>query len=171
MGSNLSGLWGNPQQCLKRAYQELRLIFGEKTTVSSFFVTEPVGIVRQSRFLNAVVRIEARVVPAKLLRILKDLEKKSGRQASAGTRWGPRTLDLDIIDHGRRVRGWYAPNSHLRPSRLPQNLILPHPQAHARAFVLVPLLEVAPHWIHPALHISGRRLLLRLLDRRGVVRA
>ncbi len=162
IGSNASGHWGPPLDCLARAIAELNFVFGGETIVSTLFVTDPVGSVRQPKFLNAVMRIQARLPPAKLLLILKGLERQAGRRASAGRRWGPRPLDLDIVDHGHRVNGWYAQKKKLRLSRRPDYLILPHPQAHLRRFVLEPLLQIEPHWWHPALRATGRQLLHRL---------
>jgi 2-amino-4-hydroxy-6-hydroxymethyldihydropteridine diphosphokinase len=82
------------------------------------------------------------------------LERKAGRRA--GRPQGPRPLDIDILDYGGRRLGW--PGRGRRRARL----VLPHPEAHRRAFVLVPLAQVAPHWRHPVLGASARALLDRL---------
>ena len=161
IGSNTKGKWGSPSDCLARVVAELNFTFNGLTKVSPFIVTNPVGFVRQAKYLNTVMRAETNLPPAKLLIFLKDLERQAGRRTSASTRWGPRPLDLDIIDHGRRVNGWYVKNRQ-QTARRPRFLILPHPEAHRRKFVLEPLLEVEPHWWHPVLRLSGRQLLNRL---------
>jgi 2-amino-4-hydroxy-6-hydroxymethyldihydropteridine diphosphokinase len=99
--------------------------------------------------------MEADMAPAAVLRLMKRLERLAGR--SPGPRWSPRSLDLDILCHGRRAFGW-PPIRRRERGRL----ILPHPEMHKRAFMLVPLLEIAPHWRHPVLGVSGRVLLARL---------
>ena len=179
MGGNLSGAWGPPQSTLERAAAELGLIFNGMTTKSSFFVTAPVGSDRQPAYINAVLRIDAHVGPVRLLWTLQALERKAGRRSGVGRRWGARALDLDVIDHGGRVYGWRVrgqrrngdrPVNARRPTRRTKSLILPHPLAHLRSFVLVPLLEVAPHWVHPVLQAPGRALLNRLPDRRFIRR-
>jgi 2-amino-4-hydroxy-6-hydroxymethyldihydropteridine diphosphokinase len=113
--------------------------------------------------LNAVLEARARVAPATLLRLVKNIERRAGRRL--GVPWGPRPLDIDILDYGGRQVGW--------PARRRERgvLVLPHPEMHRRAFVLVPLLEVAPRWRHPVLAISGRSLLARIPhSERGSVR-
>ncbi len=183
MGGNLSGAWGSPQATLERTAAELNLIFNGMTTNSSFFVTAPVGGDHQPLYVNAVLRVDASVGPIQLLWILQTLERRAGRRSGIGRRWGARALDLDVIDHGGRMSGWRVrgprgdggghgdrPISARRPTRRTKSLILPHPLAHLRAFVLMPLLEVAPHWVHPVLHISGKTLLSRLPDRRFIKR-
>jgi 2-amino-4-hydroxy-6-hydroxymethyldihydropteridine diphosphokinase len=89
-----------------------------------------------------------------MLRLLKRIERRAGRRL--GRRWGPRPLDIDILDYrGTRI-GW--PPRRREPGRL----ILPHPEMHRRVFVLVPLLEIAPHWRHPILGLGARALLSHL---------
>jgi 2-amino-4-hydroxy-6-hydroxymethyldihydropteridine diphosphokinase len=82
--------------------------------------------------------------PLRLLRVLQDVEQGFGR--SRLERWGPRTLDLDILSFGDLILDT-------------EGLTLPHPRLHERKFVLVPLLEILPHWSHPSLHRTGRELL------------
>jgi 2-amino-4-hydroxy-6-hydroxymethyldihydropteridine diphosphokinase len=109
-----------------------------------------------------VLLVQAHMAPAALLRLIKRIERQAGRRL--GARWGPRSLDVDILDFGGRRLGW-------PPRGRPRGrLILPHPEMHRRAFVLVPLLEVDPHWRHPLHAVAGRTLLARLpwATRRGV---
>lgn len=96
---------------------------------SSLYETEPVGPVEQGWFLNAVVEVETSLSPAGLLAACKRIEKRLGRKP--GIRWGPRAVDLDILLF-----------DHLQLQA--DNLVIPHPRLRERAFVLVPLAELAP---------------------------
>lgn len=172
LGSNVAGAWGTPRQALLRATREIEAIVGSSARTSPLYVTAPVGPVRQQAFLNSVLLIQVNQPVSRLLRLFKLLEREAGRRPATGVRWGPRPLDIDIIDHAGRVSGWRRIESKTgRPGREPVHLILPHPRAHARRFVLRPVLDVQPHWWHPALRQPGRRLLHRLGDGRTVRRA
>ncbi len=112
--------------------------------LSRIYETEPVGPPGQGPYLNQVARLETELEPEALLSLLLRVEAAHGR--TRAVRFGPRTLDLDLLDYEGRVLD------------LP-GLTLPHPRMHARAFVLVPLFEVAPEWRHPVLEKSARELL------------
>src|SRR5262245_25614315 len=154
LGANIAGAWGSPKVTLLRAFEALRQRGLEPRCRSELFRTKPVGGGRQPDYLNAVLLAEASLAPAALLRLLKGLERQAGRRP--GRRLGPRPLDIDILDYGGRRLGWPG-GGHPRAG-----LVLPHPEAHRRAFVLVPLAQVAPHWRHPVLGASARTLLARL---------
>ena len=161
LGANQAGAWGPPGETLERARRELCCAGVRILASSPIYHTLPLGPGGQSPYLNAVLLAEANMAPAALLRLIKRLERRAGRRLSR--RWGPRPLDIDILDFGGRRLGW--------PRRLePGRLVLPHPEMHRRAFVLVPLLEVDPSWYHPTLAVTGRALLTRLggASRRGV---
>ena len=98
---------------------------------SSDYATPPWGDEQQARFINACIEIETSLDPHALLFVLHKIEKKFGRDRTAERRWGPRTLDLDLIA--------YDDVSLQTPE-----LTLPHPRLFERAFVLVPLVEIAP---------------------------
>jgi 2-amino-4-hydroxy-6-hydroxymethyldihydropteridine diphosphokinase len=98
---------------------------------SSDYATPPWGDEQQPRFINACIEIETSLDPHALLFVLHKIEKKFGRDRTAERRWGPRTLDLDLIA--------YDDVSLQTPE-----LTLPHPRLFERAFVLVPLVEIAP---------------------------
>ena len=98
---------------------------------SSDYATPPWGELDQARFINACIEIETSLDPHALLFTLHKIEKKFGRDRGNETRWGPRTLDLDLIA--------YDDVSIDQPE-----LTLPHPRLFERAFVLVPLLEIVP---------------------------
>jgi 2-amino-4-hydroxy-6-hydroxymethyldihydropteridine diphosphokinase len=139
---------------LARALDELSRAGIRVVRISRTYSTAPLGPGRQDRYLNSVALVAARLPPAVLLRLLKRIERRAGRRL--GRKWGPRPLDIDILDYrGTRI-GW--------PPRRRQSgrLILPHPEMHRRVFVLVPLLEIAPHWRHPVLGVGARALLSHL---------
>src|SRR5690606_27271501 len=98
--------------------------------ISSVYETAPVGYVDQAPFLNVVVAGETRLAPIDLLRLCQSIEADCGRRRTI--RWGPRTLDVDIIAIDDVVQTTDEPT-------------IPHPRAHERAFVLVPLLELEPN--------------------------
>lgn len=163
LGANLPGPWGTPIESLRRTVAELRALHVTVVAASALYETEPLGGRWQKSYLNAVVLAKANVSPAMLLRLIKQLERRAGRRL--GVRWGPRPLDLDIIDFGGSRYGWPPGVRHRG------RLVLPHPEAHRRAFVLVPLLDVAPAWRHPVLGVPARALLAGLgPQRRGVRR-
>jgi len=128
-------------------------------------------------FVNAVALIDSKHKPAELLEILHEIEALCGRVRE--TRWGQRTLDLDLIAVGERVLP--SDELYLRWKNLPldkqmelapEELILPHPRLQDRAFVLVPLLELLPDWKHPVSGLSVREMvdMLPESDRNEVVR-
>lgn len=98
---------------------------------SSIIQTEPVGPIPQGPYLNACALVRTSLEPAELLAGLQRIERDRGRDRSREQRWGPRTLDLDILVFGERSVS------------LP-GLTIPHPRLHERAFVLVPLAQIAP---------------------------
>jgi 2-amino-4-hydroxy-6-hydroxymethyldihydropteridine diphosphokinase len=129
MGSNLASTAGDPEATLAFAARRLESL-GRIVGRSSLYSTEPVGFTEQPRFLNAVVALETELDPHALLDGLLQIEKQYGRDRSAGIRYGPRTLDLDILVFGdQRINE--------------PGLEIPHPRMSERAFVLIPLLELA----------------------------
>ena len=98
---------------------------------SRMYRTPPWGNTDQPPFLNAVVELQTRLAPRVLLDLLLDIETRFGRNRAEGEKWGPRELDLDLLVYGDEQHD--EPGMHL-----------PHPHLHERAFVLVPLAEIAP---------------------------
>jgi 2-amino-4-hydroxy-6-hydroxymethyldihydropteridine diphosphokinase len=121
---------------------------------SSDYATPPWGDEQQARFINACIEIETSLDPHALLFTLHKIEAKFGRDRTRETRWGPRTLDLDLLA--------YDDVSIQKPE-----LTLPHPRMFERAFVLVPLVEIAPERV-----IAGRSLKAALepLSKDGIER-
>lgn len=134
LGSNQ----GDRELYLLRAVAEIGKIPGSRiTALSSFYETEPVGPVEQDDFVNAVLCLDTEQEPENLLRELRRIETKVfGRTWTV--RWGPRSIDLDILFYGSRIID--SPD-----------LTIPHPRLHERRFVLVPLAEIAPRFIHPVI--------------------
>jgi len=104
--------------------------------LSSSYETEPVGVTDQPPFLNLVVEMDTELEPPDLLRWLKEIEVRVGRRPTF--RWGPRVVDIDILFYGNRVVA-------------SKDLEIPHREIANRAFVLVPLAEIAPDLVHPSL--------------------
>jgi len=112
--------------------------------ISWLYRTEPIGYTEQQWFVNGVLLGVTILSPEELLTALLDVEKAFGRVPKI--RWGPRPLDLDIIFYGDR-------------SIDSPHLIIPHPRAHERRFVLEPAAELCPEFVHPVLGLSVRELL------------
>lgn len=119
---------------------------------SSYYETEPWGKLDQPPFINAVLEADTALSPKELLEAVKGVEQEMGR--TTVERWGPRVIDLDILLYdGLQLDE--------------EGLVLPHPLMHARAFVLVPLNEIAPELAHPVFGKTISELLSRL-DTSGV---
>ena len=115
--------------------------------ISSVYETKPYGGVEQEDFLNGAVMMDTLLYPKELLAFLQDLEKRAGRERTI--HWGPRTLDLDILFYGDR-RIWEA------------DLTVPHPDMKNRDFVLKPMAEIAPYFIHPVYGKTMKEMLKEL---------
>ena len=148
LGSNL----GDRMTTLRMAIQRLETL-GRITGVSSLYETEPVGYLEQPSFLNAVVALDTAQAPADLLGALLGIERDLGRMRSFPN--APRTLDLDLLVVDNEVLDT-------------PELTLPHPRLHERAFVLVPLAEIAPELVHPGSGKTMQELLDMLPDRGGI---
>lgn len=162
-GGNVAGAWGTPREALGELPDRLQRAGIAVKAISPFYRTPPIGPVRQPSFLNVVLVIAVDLPPARFLTLLKQLEREAGRRR--GVHWGPRPLDIDIVDFGGLIVGWPLLGGGRR------RLVLPHPEAHRRAFVLRPTADVAPAWRHPVLGLRAAQLLRRLGPRaaHGVV--
>ncbi len=150
VGANLPGPDGQPALVTcKRAVAMLDLFPGARLCgLSRWFLSAPVPPSGQPPYVNAVVSLLIEPGdPAVLLARLMDVETACGRQRSVPN--AARTLDLDLIAIDSMVRT--APDP-----------ILPHPRAHLRSFVLAPLMDVAPEWVHPVLRQTAGELLATL---------
>ena len=142
LGSNL----GDRSANLARARQLISAFISDFQT-SSLYETAPWGVLDQPKFLNQVVKGKTTLAPLKLLGRLKAVEKTLGREKTI--RYGPRIIDLDILLYGDRVIEY-------------RRLQVPHPRMYERAFVLVPLAEIAAAMVIPPAGASVAELLSRL---------
>ncbi|MDX9993484.1 MAG: 2-amino-4-hydroxy-6-hydroxymethyldihydropteridine diphosphokinase [Anaerolineales bacterium] len=149
LGSNLGNRLANLRGALARFAPQISI-----RQESNVYETEPWGYADQPAFLNMVVEAATSLGPAALLSFLKEIEAEMGRAATF--RNGPRLIDLDILFYDDLVL-----NS--------PPLVIPHPRLHERAFVLVPLADVAPQHLHPVLGETVLRLLMEI-DLKGITR-
>jgi len=151
LGANLESWAGSPSVTLARVAERLESI-GRVRRRSSLYSTTPVGVSDQPRFVNAAAAVETELEPRNLLRELLKIEKEFGRNRTGEIRNGPRTLDLDmlVVDD-------------LEVDE--PGLVLPHPRMSDRAFVLVPLHEIAPQLSVPGQGKTVAELLKLLNDR------
>jgi len=135
LGANL----GQPEQTLCSAADAIAALPGTRLCARSSLYRSPAwGVSEQPDFLNAVVMIDTDLTAPELLDALMQIEREHGRHRETEQRWGPRTLDLDILLYGEEVID------------LP-GLRVPHPHLHERAFVLIPLREIAPEIVIPGI--------------------
>ena len=148
LGSNMGDRQGNLSRALGFISRKLQM--GE---VSSMYDTEPIGDVSQPRFLNLVCQVYTRIAPAALLALAKGIETKLGRVSGKSN--APRPVDIDILFYGDQV------------IETPE-LVIPHPRLAERAFVLVPLAEIAPTLKHPVIGKTTKELLQEVTEKQGV---
>lgn len=179
-GSNKAGQAGGPIEVLEAAVAALSQQGVSFVEISSLYLTPASGVCYQPAFYNFVARCKTAHHPEKLLKLLKRLERQAGRRG--GLFWGPRPLDIDIIDFQSKIKGW---SGFLRrdgknfgdyrkvkgrsfmtrtvKARYGQAkvsaLCYPHREMHRRGFVLLPLSEIAPHWRHPVFGLEVKVLM------------
>lgn len=156
LGGNLPSQFGSPIQTLQESLIHLNRNGLHIRAVSRFFQTPCFPAGAGPDFVNAAATIETTRPAAEVLTKLHKVESTFGRERV--TRWGTRTLDIDLIGLGSQVlpnasvwAGWRDLAPDQQTQETPDELILPHPRLQDRGFVLAPLMDIAPDWKHPVL--------------------
>ena len=146
IGSNLED---KRQNCLRAVEMVEQIPDSERTGLSDWYLTEPVGVKGQDWYVNGVLSISTKMSAPDLLRRLQAIESDMGRVRRK--RWESRIIDLDILLYGHEIINQ-------------KDLKVPHPLMHLRKFVLVPLVQLAPDLIHPSLGVTMAELLRRVMN-------
>ncbi len=163
LGGNVTSLYGPPKLTLLDALRRIEtdsVVMGER---SDLYATPAFPAGSGPDFVNAVVSVRTTLSPEALLAHLHDVERQLGRDRKK--RWAARTIDLDLIAYGDAIHpsldaymGWHDLPLEEQQRVAPDGLILPHPRIQDRSFVLGPLCDVAPDWMHPVLNQTARAL-------------
>jgi len=164
LGANLPQGASPPRTNLEVALSQIaNLEIVERITVSRFYRSAAVPRGSGPDFVNAAAAVRAEASPAAFLAALHGIEATLGRVRPE--RWAPRVVDLDLLAAGSAVlpdsatvRRWMALPMEEARRMTPETLILPHPRLHQRAFVLLPLADIAPDWHHPLTGMTVREM-------------
>ncbi len=137
----LGGNVGNVEQTLLKAIQEIENQIGEATAQSRIYETEAWGVTNQPLFLNQVIIVKTAYNAHKVLKICMLIEQQLGRIRIKNKKWHKRVMDIDILFFNDEIINTLS-------------LKVPHPYLHERNFVLVPLLDLMPNYVHPVLQQS-----------------
>ena len=155
IGTNI----GDRERNIENAIKALGEI-GKVTAISPIYTSEPWGFESENGFYNIALTMESELLPLDLLQETQRIEKELGRTAKTTTEYADRVIDIDIIDYDNQIidyRVESADNSSL--------LTLPHPLMHLRNFVLYPLTDIAPEWVHPILKLTTLELKAKSEDK------
>lgn len=147
LGSNL----GEKEKNLARAIRYINLEVGHVVDLSGIYETEPWGFESDSKFLNMVVEIVSDLTPLEMIDKCLEIETKLGRSRNSNEGYSSRIIDIDILFYENEII-------------LEKKLILPHPHLQDRRFILEPLCDLAPDFVHPVLHESISALLANCAD-------
>ncbi len=169
LGGNLPSAKGAPKYTLIAAIAEISRRGLYVQLLSRFFHTPCFPAGAGPDYVNAVIQVGSDLLPDELLAILHEIEVDFARVRDQ--RWGMRTLDLDLIAVGKQIlpddgiyRQWLELAMADQLRQTPDQLILPHPRLQDRGFVLVPLCDIAPDWIHPVSGLSAAEMLAALSE-------
>ncbi len=162
MGGNLPSVSGSGAlETQRQAVQEMERVEINITAISNVYQTKPYPPSGQPDFINVVLQAQTWLTPYQVLKRCLAIEKRLGRKREE--RWSARTLDIDVIAYDDLVlpdrEAWWAVVNHEDPTFLVEKLMLPHPRAHFRGFVLVPLCDLASEWVHPILQKTAKELM------------
>ena len=147
IGTNI----GDRKANIENAITALNTI-GSVTAVSPIYSSEPWGFESENGFYNIALIIETSLPPLDLLKETQRIEKELGRTAKTTTAYADRIIDIDIIDYDNQII------KISQQSTVNSLLTLPHPLMHLRNFVLYPLADIAPEWMHPILKLTAQEL-------------
>ncbi len=163
IGGNLASQKDSPIELVQQGLAAVRALAVDDFRASRLFRTPAFPLGSGPDFVNAAMSFFSDMDPQTLLEALHEIEAAAGR--TRAQRWEARLLDLDLLAVGGEVlpdgagfRHWAGLDQAAQQSAAPQELILPHPRLHERSFVLMPLLDVAPDWLHPVLGRSVRQM-------------
>ena len=142
----LGGNIGNRETSIQLAVSEINQRVGQVTSASRIYQTEAWGVKNQQAYLNVCLQISTELSSLELLHSLLDIEKHLGRERNANEIYASRTIDIDILFFNNEI----TEN---------QDLTIPHPRLHLRKFVLIPLCDIIPDYLHPVLNKSIFNLL------------
>ena len=163
LGANLTSSVGAPEITLREALKLLKIRGATIRAISLFYTTPAYPKGNGPDYINAAAKIFAPWSAPQALEVFHEIEAELGRERVQ--RWGQRTLDIDLIAVGDQVlpdaqthAEWRALSLEAQMNKTPEQLVLPHPRVQDRAFVLVPLADVAPDWVHPVLGLSVKEM-------------
>ena len=145
---------GDPQSQLREAIERIEVLIGPVVQQSSVYETEAWGKSDQPNFYNQALEVNSDYEPQKVLELIHEIENEMGRRREE--KWGERVIDIDIIFYEDEV---------LKTEKL----TLPHPYMHQRNFVLIPVMEIAPEFVHPELGETVEELYFRSQDTLEVI--
>ena len=147
IGTNI----GDRERNIENAVKALGEI-GKVTAISPIYTSEPWGFESENGFYNIALTMESKLLPLDLLQETQRIEKELGRTAKTTTEYADRVIDIDIIDYDNQII------KISQQSTVNSLLTLPHPLMHLRNFVLYPLVDIAPEWVHPILKLTAQEL-------------
>jgi 2-amino-4-hydroxy-6-hydroxymethyldihydropteridine diphosphokinase len=169
MGGNLTSTFGDPLETILASLVPIAKNLGRIVSISRAFRSPAHPKGAGPDFVNAVAAISTALDPAQFLAGLHAIEAGAGRLREK--RWGTRTLDLDLLALGDALlpdaatqAAWRALPPDRQGKEAPGDLILPHPRLQDRAFVLIPLADICPHWRHPATGMNLRSMAAALSE-------